>query len=125
MLTERFELRFSPELIKAIDAWRGRQADVPPRAAAIRRLIEAGLEASKKSKKKDWPMAKKKAADKPARVRLADAHAIGNAKAANDAAFLGWRKLPGRERTMMGRFSDGTVVFRRRGKNAWVFGEAA
>lgn len=68
---------------------------------------------------------KKKTADKPAGATLADAHAIGKAKAANDAAFLGWRKLAGRERTMMGRFSDGTVVFRRRGKDAWVFGEAA
>jgi hypothetical protein len=70
-------------------------------------------------------MAKKKAADKPARVRLADAHTLGKAKAANDATFIGWRKLPGKERTMMGRFSDGTVVFRCRGKNAWIFGDAA
>ncbi len=70
-------------------------------------------------------MAKKKTADKPAPVTLTEAHALGKKKAANDATFLGWRKLPGRERTMAGRFSDGTVVFRRRGKDAWIFGDAA
>jgi hypothetical protein len=70
-------------------------------------------------------MAKKKKADKPARTTLADAYELGKSKAANDAAFIGWRKLPGKERTMAGRFSDGTVVYRRRGKNAWIFGDAA
>jgi hypothetical protein len=69
-------------------------------------------------------MAKKKKADKPARVTLADAHALGNSKAANDAMFIGWRKMPGRERTMAGIVSDGTVVYRRRGKDAWIFGDA-
>ena len=68
-------------------------------------------------------MAKKKAVDKPARVTLHEAHALGKSKAANDATFIGWRKLPGKDRTMEGRFSDGTVVYRRRGKEAWFFGE--
>ena len=70
-------------------------------------------------------MAKKKKTDKPTRVTLAAAHAHGKGKAANDATFLGWRKLPGKERTMAGSFSDGTMVFRRRGKDAWIFGDAA
>ena len=70
-------------------------------------------------------MAKKKAADTPKRVTLSDAHARGKSKAANDAKFIGWRKLPGRERTMAGEFSDGTVVYRRHGRDAWIFGEGA
>jgi uncharacterized protein len=41
--TERFELRIDPGLLDDVDAWRGRQADVPSRAEAMRRLIEAGL----------------------------------------------------------------------------------
>jgi hypothetical protein len=68
---------------------------------------------------------KKKTADKPERLTLSEAHALGKSKAANDATFIGWRKLAGKERTMAGMFSDGTVVFRRRGAKAWVFGEAA
>jgi hypothetical protein len=52
MLSERFELRFSPELLKLIDDWRRAQEDMPARAEAMRRLIETGLEASKKPKKK-------------------------------------------------------------------------
>ena len=71
--------------------------------------------------KQEQDMAKKKTTtDKPARMTLAEAHALGKSKAASDATFIGWRKLPGKERTMAGRFSDGTVVYRRRGKNAWI-----
>jgi hypothetical protein len=44
MLTERFEMRFSPELIDKIDQWRETQPVPPSRAAAIRYLIETGLE---------------------------------------------------------------------------------
>ncbi len=41
--TERFELRLDPGTIEAVDAWRGRQADIPSRAEAVRRLVEGGL----------------------------------------------------------------------------------
>ena len=41
--TERFELRLDPGILEDVDAWRGRQADVPSRAEAVRRLIDAGL----------------------------------------------------------------------------------
>ncbi len=41
----RVPLMMQPSLVSAIDAWRGRQPDVPARAEAIRRLIEAGLKA--------------------------------------------------------------------------------
>lgn len=41
--TERFELRLDPGVLDDVDAWRGRQADFPSRAEAVRRLIEAGL----------------------------------------------------------------------------------
>ena len=45
--TERFELRLDPGILDDVDAWRARQADVPSRAEAVRRLIEAGLVSSK------------------------------------------------------------------------------
>jgi hypothetical protein len=68
-------------------------------------------------------MAKKRKADKPAGTTLAEAYALGKSNAANDATFIGWRKMPGRERTMAGSFSDGTVVYRRPGEKAWVYGQ--
>ncbi len=46
----RFELRLPPELGEDIDDWRRRQADIPPRAEAARRLIELGLEAARQRK---------------------------------------------------------------------------
>ena len=42
---QRVPLMMQPSLVRAIDAWRGRQPDVPARAEAIRRLIETGLKA--------------------------------------------------------------------------------
>jgi hypothetical protein len=36
------ELRLPPELEDAIDEWRRRQPDLPPRAEAARRLIDCG-----------------------------------------------------------------------------------
>jgi hypothetical protein len=39
----RFEIYPTPELLRALDRWRGRQDDVPPRAEAARRLLERGL----------------------------------------------------------------------------------
>ena len=41
--TERYEMRLDEDLLSDINAWRARQGDVPPRAEAIRRLIEKGL----------------------------------------------------------------------------------
>jgi metal-responsive CopG/Arc/MetJ family transcriptional regulator len=43
--SERFEMRVSSELLESIDEWRRHEPDIPPRAEAIRRLIEAGLKA--------------------------------------------------------------------------------
>jgi len=45
MKTERFEMRVSEELLASIDEWRRQEPDIPPRAEAIRRLVEAGLKA--------------------------------------------------------------------------------
>jgi hypothetical protein len=38
--------------VKRIDAWRGRQADVPNLSEAIRRLVDMALEAEKKGGKR-------------------------------------------------------------------------
>jgi uncharacterized protein YfbU (UPF0304 family) len=43
MATERFEMRIDSELLDRLDHWRNREDDVPSRAEAVRRLIEAGL----------------------------------------------------------------------------------
>jgi hypothetical protein len=43
MLSERFEMRFTTDLLRQIDDWRRQQSDLPARAEAIRRLIETGL----------------------------------------------------------------------------------
>jgi hypothetical protein len=45
---------------------------------------------------------------------LAQAVIYGRMKAGDTAKFLGWKKLPEKERIMMGRWSDGTIVYRRR-----------
>lgn len=47
--SERFEMRVDEELLVRVDAWRSRQADVPSRAEAMRRLIELGLGPSSKA----------------------------------------------------------------------------
>jgi len=47
-LTDRLNLPMPASLIAAIDEWRRLQADIPARATAARRLIELGLEASKR-----------------------------------------------------------------------------
>jgi uncharacterized protein YfbU (UPF0304 family) len=44
--TERFEMRLDPTILDQVDAWRSAQSDLPSRAEAIRRLIEAGLTGS-------------------------------------------------------------------------------
>jgi hypothetical protein len=45
--TARFEIRFPVEFLKAVDLWRGQQADVPNRSEAVRRLAEIGLASGK------------------------------------------------------------------------------
>jgi hypothetical protein len=42
----RFEFRLSPELGDRIDNWRRQEKDIPVRAEAARRLIEAALDAA-------------------------------------------------------------------------------
>jgi len=39
-----FQMRVSPQWLAKIDEWRRLQPDLPPRAEAIRRLVEKGLE---------------------------------------------------------------------------------
>lgn len=51
MKDERFEMRVSEDFLRQIDDWRRQQPDLPSRAEAIRRLIEAGLAAQKGRKK--------------------------------------------------------------------------
>ena len=41
--SERFQMRVAPSFLRAIDAWRRKQHDLPSRAEAIRRLVELGL----------------------------------------------------------------------------------
>lgn len=62
-------------------------------------------------------MAKTKT-EKPARPTLGKAAELGGS-----AKLLAWTKLP-HEPIMVGRFDDGTVVYRRKDK-AWVFGKPA
>jgi hypothetical protein len=40
---QTFQMRISRELIERVDQWRRAQKDIPSRAAAIRRLVEAAL----------------------------------------------------------------------------------
>ncbi len=54
---KRVEIRLSPSLITTIDEWRRQVSDLPPRAEAVVRLVEIGLEAA--AKKKAKPVAKK------------------------------------------------------------------
>ena len=48
--TERFELRMAPEELAQVDEWRRKEPDLPPRAEAVRRLIQLGLKARGKSR---------------------------------------------------------------------------
>ncbi len=51
VLSERFEMRLGASVLQSVDAWRIRQEDLPSRAEAIRRLIDAGLTATSPAKK--------------------------------------------------------------------------
>jgi hypothetical protein len=42
-------VRFQPDPLAALDEWRRRQADLPSRAEAIRRLVELGLASKQKT----------------------------------------------------------------------------
>jgi hypothetical protein len=42
-MSERFEMRLETEMLELIDGWRGSQGDLPSRAEAVRRLVNAGL----------------------------------------------------------------------------------
>ncbi len=39
----RFEMRASESWLKDVDNWRRKQPDIPPRAEAIRRLVQIAL----------------------------------------------------------------------------------
>ncbi|HEY0568485.1 MAG TPA: hypothetical protein VGD13_10250 [Xanthobacteraceae bacterium] len=41
--SRRFEMRFESGMIDRIDGWRAKQPGLPPRAEAIRRLVDQGL----------------------------------------------------------------------------------
>ena len=45
--TERFEMRLDREILANVDAWRANQSDLPSRAEAVRRLVDAGLAGSR------------------------------------------------------------------------------
>jgi hypothetical protein len=51
--SERFEMRISPELLEATDAWAKAQPDKPPRAAAVKRLIAVALELDEKRARRE------------------------------------------------------------------------
>lgn len=53
--SERFEMRLDQGVLDKVDAWRGRQSDLPSRAEAMRRLMEGAL-----------------ASDDPRKVRFSD-----------------------------------------------------
>lgn len=44
--SERFQMRVAPKFLEAVDEWRRAQTDIPSRAEAIRRLVEAGIKAT-------------------------------------------------------------------------------
>lgn len=43
MKTVRFEMRASADFIQRLDDWRRKQPDLPPRAEAIRRIVDMVL----------------------------------------------------------------------------------
>jgi hypothetical protein len=49
--TERLNLAMSKGMIKAIDEWRRKEIDLPPRAEATRRLIALALKADMRADK--------------------------------------------------------------------------
>jgi hypothetical protein len=47
---KRVEIRLQPAILAAIDEWRRQHPDLPPRADAVVRLTEIGLESAAKKK---------------------------------------------------------------------------
>lgn len=47
-----YQIRLSTSFWKKVDEWRRQQDEIPPRAEAIRRLVEAGLAAENRVKSK-------------------------------------------------------------------------
>jgi hypothetical protein len=47
-----YQIRRSTSFWRKVDEWRRQQEEIPPRAEAIRRLVEAGLAAESKAKSK-------------------------------------------------------------------------
>jgi hypothetical protein len=47
-----FQMRVRKSFLDKVDAWRREQQDLPPRAEAIRRLVDKGLEADRAEGKK-------------------------------------------------------------------------
>ena len=50
---KRVEIRLSPAQVAAVDEWRRHQPDIPPRAEAIVRLMQAALDAQEKKAKRE------------------------------------------------------------------------
>jgi hypothetical protein len=44
----RIPVMMPRSLVQAVDAWRSRQPDLPPRAEAVRRLLGIGLQVARK-----------------------------------------------------------------------------
>jgi hypothetical protein len=44
--TERLLMRVSKDFLQAVDEWRRKEADLPGRTEAVRRLVQLGIDAS-------------------------------------------------------------------------------
>jgi hypothetical protein len=67
-LSERFEMRASAEWLEAVDGWRRKQADIPSRGEAIRRLVEMAVALPQKPRRTT-------PANREAKARSAEKHA--------------------------------------------------
>lgn len=47
-----FRLRVPPSFLKTIDDWRRHQPDIPSRSKAVRKLVEAGIDAKQREARK-------------------------------------------------------------------------
>lgn len=52
LLDQRIQLVASLSFVRKVDEWRRRQEDLPSRSEAIRRLVEAALEAEERKRKR-------------------------------------------------------------------------
>jgi hypothetical protein len=50
--TRPYQMRVTEEFLRKIDNWRRRQEDLPSRAEAIRRLVDLGIAAEAKAKRR-------------------------------------------------------------------------